>query len=243
VFPIFWSSLKIGGVDYGLEQLNKAIATGMSGLTDVAAITDYVYLTGAMAGFVNEHRDRMKKWKILETEEEHRVDFGEYEYAFKPDLVIEEQGEIALVDTKFVYEFYDPSYMELAPQLPRYAGALRSNGINVRKAYYAFIRTRKVKGEGEGSRYKLATVRLNNDKIKNSFRDLHNTALEIIDKKQSLSVADWRNATRRTTDKSTCKYCWFQELCVAEFNGSDGKLIRHTSYETSTYGYEEKEDD
>jgi hypothetical protein len=161
---------------------------------------------------------------------------GDYEYAFKPDLVIREAGVVTVVDYKFVYDFYDDDMLHLIPQIPRYIGALRALEIPAIGGLYFFLRYRNVKGLGEGNRFKLHPTKPSTERIKNGFRDLDLRAREILlTKRNNLQGT-------RIGNQMICKSCSFKDLCVAELNGSDGKILRATEYTESTYGYVQTEE-
>lgn len=226
----------------------KRTGSFTSSLTDVTAeaadrmnpdnIPKIAYLISTITSFLLTHRERIEKWTLLHIEETFKLDLGYFIYAFTPDLIIKENGVIVVLDWKFVYDFYDDTMVDLSPQLPRYIGALRALDIPVARGLYAFLRYRNVKDEGEGNRFKLQDIAPTNTRINNSFTDLTLSVKPVAAKKE-MSLADWSLSTRRAGNQTVCKSCDFKTLCVAELNGSDGKLIRHTQFERSTYGYEE----
>jgi hypothetical protein len=194
------------------------------------------YLSQVMVAALNFYRDRIENWKIISVEEEYRLDLPDFTYVWKPDLLVVENGSTVLIDYKYVYDMYDDEMTQLMPQIPRYLGAHRASGLYVTKGYYFFLRHRNIKAEGENNRYRLVPISPSAERIKTSFRELVHSATGIAAKK-SLSIVEWRDSTRRVGNQMVCKSCSFKDLCVAELNGSDGKILRMTEYEPSTYGY------
>jgi CRISPR/Cas system-associated exonuclease Cas4 (RecB family) len=129
--------------------------------------------------------------------------------------------------------------MALLPQIPRYVGAARALGMSVREGMYGFIRYRKLNNESD--KYKIVPQSFTSKRVQNSFKDLINSGKEILEFK-SLSLEEWKDNTSRVANNLVCKSCSFRELCVAELNGSDGKVIREVDFEVNTrYGYVEGE--
>ena len=196
-----------------------------------------VYLLQTIQGFFNHHRQRIERWTVVHVEETFRLELQDFIYAFTPDIIVEENGQLVVVDWKFVYDFYDQEFIDMAPQIPRYVGALRALGIHVSHGWYAFLRYRNIKEDGEGNRFKLQECKPNGARVQNSFKDLI-LSVKPISLQKELNLIQWKDNSRRTADQKICsKMCDFKQLCSAELNGSDGILIRQMSYEKSDYGY------
>ncbi len=195
------------------------------------------YLLLTMQGFFAFYRERIERWEIVYIEKTFKLETSDFIYAFTPDAIVRENGQLVLIDWKFVYDFYDADMIDLMPQIPRYIGALRALGEHVSHGYYAFLRYRNIKAEGENNRFLLHKTNPGNDRVKNSFRDLI-LSVEPISKFKAMPLDVWAVNVRRTAEQKVCtKMCNFKSLCVAELNGSDGKLIRQMNYEASSYGY------
>lgn len=196
------------------------------------------YLLNTMNGFLEFYKERILRWEIIEVEVTHKLELKDFTYAFTPDLIVRENGVLVLIDYKFTYDFYPEYMLQLSPQIPRYMGALRALGIPVEKGAYAFLRYRSLKSDGEGVRYKLEPCTPSYERMQNSFRDLI-LNVEPVAALRALPLEEWSQKVRRVGMPQICKYCSFKSLCVAELNGSDGKIIRATEYQRSTYGYVE----
>jgi hypothetical protein len=192
-------------------------------------------------GFVEWYEDRISGWIIETVEAEYMLDFPDFTYAFTVDACIyDTDGQKKFVDWKFTYDFYDADFMSLAPQLPRYVGAARALGLNVRDGMYGFIRYRKLNNESD--KYLLAPLRLSTPRIQNAFRDLVNASERMLDLR-SLEVGEWETKVSRNANQTVCRSCPFKSLCAVEANGGDGKMERKFNYEVNTrYGYAVEED-
>jgi hypothetical protein len=56
-------------------------------------------------GFLTFYKDRILSWDILEVEVTHRLDCGDFDFAFTVDALIREDGRVKVIDWKFIYEF------------------------------------------------------------------------------------------------------------------------------------------
>jgi len=220
------------------DIMNLAISSQISASPKVFETLTYLLTT--INSFLDWYKDRILSWDILEVEKEYRLDCGDFEYAFKIDVLVRENGRLKVVDWKFVYDFYDDIMCDLAPQIPRYIGALRALGIPVFGGYYAFLRYRNIKEDGEGNRYMLRPINPTTERVQNSFKDIIRSVEPIVAKKR-LPLEVWHQSVRRAANTMICKSCSFRDLCVAELNGSDGKVLRYAEFEASTYGYSTSE--
>jgi hypothetical protein len=200
---------------------------------NVKVIHDLVRIT---RGWLEHFQDKITQWKILEVEQEKQLDMGDFIFAFKTDLVVNDRGYRDIIDYKFVYDFYEGDMLTLLPQIPRYTGAERAMGYPTRSGKYAFIRYRNLKSPGPDDLYRLANIDMSTPRIQNAFRDVANAAERINELKQ-LPLQEWEKKTTRVADVWICRACPFKDLCAAELNGSDGRLMRMTEYEPSKYGY------
>ena len=80
---------------------------------------------------------------LLEYDEETNSRFR-----FVIDLIVEDpEGKIAIVDHKFLYDFYGSDVAAIQGQVPKYIGALRGLGYKAHYGIYNMLRTRKIRGE------------------------------------------------------------------------------------------------
>lgn len=172
-------------------------------------------------------------WKIIAAEVQYRVQFTEtLVYPFKFDLLVEVNGEIWLVDHKFLYDFYTQQMINIFPQMPKYIFGLRQHGINARGAIYNMLRTRKVNKVED--RFKQMTTKPNEFRIKEAIAEQMLNMRKI-----EANVANEKYRPMRTANKMNCGNCGFADLCEAEARGDSTKLMREHFYEPNDYGYED----
>lgn len=174
-------------------------------------------------------------WKIVEVEREFRMEIEPgLIYPFKVDAIVEIRGELVIIDHKFVADPYSTEVIRLMPQVPRYIGALRQMGIDIRYGKYNFIRTRKLTTM---SAYSEEPITPNNDRIYNSFMELVQQMRKIRDLK--LLPQERRPIPIRTVNKMNCGHCGFNELCGLELEGRDSTKLREVAFIPNTYGYKD----
>lgn len=166
-------------------------------------------------------------WKILAVEQEFRIAISEtLVYACKVDAIVEINGDIVLVDHKFVYDPYDQAVIDLMPQLPKYMGAMRNNGVPVKYALYNMIRTRNTTKD----LYTIKPTYPNNHRIKTAM-------LEQIEVMKRIEAGT--PMPIHTANKMNCGNCQFKDLCAMELRGEDSTLFRENFFKPNTYGYED----
>jgi hypothetical protein len=179
-------------------------------------------------------------WKIVAVEKEFRLSIGDdLVYPFKVDAIVEIRGELVLVDHKFVFDTYDDNTIHLMPQMPRYIGALRMMGIDVRYGIYNFLRTRKLKVELD--QYSQEVNKVTDARIRHSMLE------QVQEMRKIQALKDMPESERpilvRTVNKMNCAHCGFVELCRQELEtGKVALFMRRTQFEPNTYGYKELTD-
>lgn len=174
-------------------------------------------------------------WKIVAAEVQYRVQLTEtLVYPFKFDLLVEIDGEMVLVDHKFLYDFYTQQMLDIFPQMPKYIFGLRSHGINARYAIYNMLRTRKVNNIED--RFCQRRTEPNEFRIQEAMRE------QLISMKNIQRIKhdpDW--FPLRTANKMNCGHCGFADLCEVEARGdkTSANLMRSAFYEPNEYGYED----
>ena len=168
-------------------------------------------------------------WKIVAVEIEVRLAISEtLVYPCKVDLVVEINGELVLVDHKFLYDFYTQTLIDIFPQMPRYMVNLTANGLPVKYAIYNMVRTRKVNNIED--RFSQLQTRPNKHRLKQAIT-------EQIEGMKRIERADL--VPMHTANKMNCGNCQFADLCSAELRGEDTKLMREHFFVPNTYGYED----
>lgn len=224
------------GLNYldSLETMNEFLESHAGDACNYAVLADVTRLTNGWLGYFQE---RIANWKVLFVEHEFWLNIDStIRYPFKPDLVIEEDGQAKVVDYKFQYDFFTADEISLFPQLLKYAGALRAIGIPIKSGIYAELRYRQMKDMSGSNIYRITPVTFNMDRMRRTWYEQVEATLRVA-RRKDLELAEAKNSALRTVSKATCKACSFKALCIAELQGSDGNIIRQTEYTTNTYGY------
>lgn len=174
-----------------------------------------------------------------------RIIAVEYEYCFEVnddfkipgfiDLVAEDLlGNVWVIDYKFSYDFFSEIVKEELPQLPRYIAALRVSGMQVDKAGYVEIRTRKLKNNDPGMVFRFEEVPVSDARVKRTFKEQMIIGQRITDR-HNLGVEEWHDTAIRTANKMSCEHCPFIDLCVAELNENPhAQLIMDAEFQQKT---------
>jgi len=231
MFEVFFKSLKEGLPTAEAKQL-ALMNPELMQLYPMVAV-------GEALGWVSFWIDNIWPtlgWKVVAVEQKYEIQVGEgLKYPFKFDLLIEYKGELVLVDHKFTYDAYSEDVCRILPQMPRYAGAMRKLGINVRSGIYNFIRTRPLKNPMD--RYKQEPVKFGDTRVMNSIKELVQEMKTI--KELEETPIERRRLSIRTANKMNCDHCGFKELCARELEGKDTTILRKLEFEENSYGYVE----
>ena len=168
-----------------------------------------------------------------------RMEFvnGTFVYPFKPDVIMSDAaGNLWIWDHKFVYNFYDESMMKLLPQLPKYIGALRANGMYIKGGYYNQLRWREVKDLDKHVTHDKVVP--TDKRVENAFRQQYAVTVEIAERKLAAAKGEEPPFTR-VQSTMVCKSCSFKYLCAADLNGEDTTLMRKVEFRSNSYGYTE----
>jgi len=90
-------------------------------------------------------------WLVKGVEQEFLLEYDpdtQSRFRFVIDLILEDpEGRTAIVDHKFIFDFYGPDAAAIQGQVPKYIGALRGLGHKAHYGIYNMLRTRKIRGE------------------------------------------------------------------------------------------------
>jgi len=207
-------------VEEGYEDADRRAT-----LHDLLFNEDYGYFANEF--FVN------RGWRVLGVESEFNLlydDDTQASYPFVVDLIVQDpDGNYAVIDHKFVYDFYTPEQTDLQPQIPKYIGALRALGHEVSYGAYNMLRTRKLKQPTPESTNYLMLLKPNNDRIVNTFMEQLGVAAEIQALKE-LPLEEQDKRAYRTANKMVCQSCSFRDLCSTELMGGNVELMKKTEY-------------
>lgn len=180
-------------------------------------------------------------WEIVAVEREADLPLTDrYNYVLRFDLLvrIRSTGKLALVDHKFVYNFWTADEMAMSPQFPKYMATLRANGVEVDHCILNEIRHRKLKsGIHEFRRTRITPSR---DKMRNGLKEQIAVSEGIANFRELSTVAAFETSIPVRQSYGACKYCMVKALCLSEFDGGD---ITHASnldfqdHDKFGYGY------
>lgn len=241
VLEIFFKNLKAGSsYDVAAKAAKDWITLeSIKPNANLAMIADVMRLVDV---FLDYWRSRILSWNIVHVEDEFWLNVSDrIRFPFKPDLIIKEEGILTVVDYKFVYDFYNDATVNILGQIPKYVGALRAIGIPIKKGLYAQLRHRKMKDMSAPNIMRMDQVPLGNIRVMRTFKEQIATTERIAAYKE-LTLEEWSDRAIRVANNMVCKSCSFRDLCIAELNGSDGKLMRRVDFESNTYGYHEAEE-
>lgn len=151
-------------------------------------------------------------------------------YPFVIDLLVEDPSkELAVVDHKFVWDFYTANDTDIQPQIPKYIGALRALNLPVKLGYYNMIRTRKIKVPTLEQSLRLEPIRPRPARVVGTFEEQVGAAQEVqAFKSLPLEVQSARSF--RVANKMVCQSCSFRSICEAELNGDNTALVLRSEY-------------
>lgn len=204
---------------------------------------ELVMMTQFLCRRYMDHHKGWPEWIILGTEE--RLDLSITEQIGLPiryDLYVEEiaTGMKRVVDYKFTYNFWYPHEHDLNPQMPKYIGVMRANGLQVDGGYLEQIRTREIKGYDPKKLWHRTRYDPTVKKIRSVLQQHVGASLEI-QQHQSLPPAQrWSQALPVLNKYGVCKLCNFKDLCASMNEGvpfSDLAVTIRENYTENTYGY------
>jgi hypothetical protein len=241
-----------------LEAYYKTLQTtkdpDQARLSGFARLAEYIRVPGIDLGLLSDLQELCARYfdyaptldetfEILYVEEEFRLNItDEIEYPYKPDLIVKDKatGRIYVIDHKFLYNFYQVDDMKISPQLAKYMGALRANGINVHSGLYNMLRWRKVKDISPEASFKREGVKITNTRIAITFRE-QVEAMEQIGALKVMPLRDWEKIVLRTASSFNCKNCSFLNLCTLDLDGQDTTMAEKYDYVPNTYHYDQVE--
>lgn len=174
-----------------------------------------------------------KGWEILAVEKEFALQYddeNELRYPFVVDIIARDpDGKVAVIDHKFVYDFYNYEASLMQPQIPKYIGALRALNHKVDYGAYNMIRTRKMKEQSFDTMVSWLDVKPEPYRVQQVFKEQIAVAAEIQNIKAC--TPDEQDAgAYRVANKMVCQSCSFLDICRTELVGGNGKLMMKTEY-------------
>lgn len=175
--------------------------------------------------------DDATKYKIVAVEEVYTapmdsdINFGIILDVLAEKITGEHRGSFDIIDHKFVDNFKSLEDLRIDGQQPKYWKTLDLNGIPVKNALFNQIRYRKMKDPSDDMLFRRSPILSTTKAISNIWDEATNTADEIY--AESVSGV---HRTRRTLSQVTCKWCFFQKLCMTELAGEDSTILRQIEY-------------
>lgn len=206
-----------------MQVLMQHMLSDVKNATTAMETLQYFFVANPFAG-----------WDILHVEQERYLEVNDtLKFPYIPDLIARDlEGNICLIDNKFMGQFLSQRDAELMSQLPKYAAALRVLGIFVDKIMYNVLKTysyAKAQDNNAESRHLLLNVPFTEARLKETMRE-QLTASEEIQFLKSLPIEQWRARAYRAQNKTVCNNCSFRSLCVAELNDYNPQLVLKSEF-------------
>lgn len=172
-------------------------------------------------------------FKVLAVETTYSAELnGDLQFGIILDCVLEMttgafRGYVNIVDHKFVNNFLTPDDLRLNAQQPKYTKVARLNDLPIKDAIFNQIRYRKMKSPSPTDLFRRSPLLSNEVAIDTVWKEARETAVEIYE--QNMGIASINH--RRRQSYSSCKYCFFKDLCMAELNGQDTTIMRKAQYQ------------
>lgn len=172
-----------------------------------------------------------KDYKILAVEKEFMVELsGDLHYPMIPDLIVQDmRRKVAVVDFKFIYDFYRPDVLSVLPQIPKYMAGLRILGKPADYGMYAMMRYRNLKNPEPNDIIRLSEIYPSDTRVTRTFEEQIVMTEKVMEFKNMTPEEQSARATR-VGNKMVCESCSFKRLCSAELNGEDTDLILRSQF-------------
>lgn len=182
---------------------------------------------------------RVEDIRVLGVEQTFKVPIdADNELAFTVDLLVEFvkgpfKGEVAPLDFKWTYNFWNDNEKKIHPQFPKYVWGLRELGYPVNRAIIDMIRYRE-DAVVPFRRDNVPITRLRADMV----MEEHLKAQKQVSTLTRMPVREYDQiATSRYNRKNCGDYCEFFQLCDMRLSGKDTTKTQATFYKGREYGY------
>jgi len=237
VLQAYYSALQSGASKSAAIQVAKSVMQTYGNSADFDLVFE---LSAILDNYWNMVDD--SDWEILGVENQHELDLGwGANYVMRYDLLvrIKSLNQIAIVDHKFVYDFWSNDDVALSPQFPKYMACLRGLGIDVKRCILNQLRYRPIKKENQtvdklfNRAVQIPTVA----KMQNALMEQRNATMEILAHRE-LPIERRMEKTSANRNKITCRGCSVKELCLSQYDGGDVSYLIDTQFEVNEqYGY------
>lgn len=182
--------------------------------------------------------------EILAVEKSYEVPVNDsYLYGMRLDALMRlKDGRIAVVDHKFVWDFYTQDVVDMNAQLPKYIGTVRFNGVRADLGILNQIRYRQKKGGNtDEETFRRTPVNPTNNAIRTTMSEQFRVSERIMARRAMTPEAQDVEAVR-TMNQITCKNCSFLSLCLADLNGYDTTNLIQQDFQPNSYNYNKEAD-
>lgn len=186
------------------------------------------------------NNSNQRQWIILQVEKYYDLDLvDDFDYAGRLDLIARIDGRVVIIDHKFVYNFWTQDKLDLNPQLPKYVGILRNNGIKIDEVMVNQIRYRPKKRPPfytDEEMFKYSFYVPTPAEVNNHLKEQIQVSREIVEWRSKPIEERARLATRILNDM-VCTSCPVKSLCIMGLKGLDIKNEIAAFYQPNTYDY------
>jgi hypothetical protein len=186
------------------------------------------------------YNSNQHEWIILQVEKYYELDLTEdFTYVARLDLVARIDGMVTIVDHKFVYNFWTQDSLDLSPQLPKYAGIMKNNGIRVDRVMVNQIRYRPKKRPPfytDKEMFKYSFYVPTPAEIHNHFKEQILISKDVAAWRE-MSLEDREFKATRVLNDMVCKSCPVKSLCIQGLKGINIRNEIEAAYQPNTYDY------
>lgn len=226
-----------------MKLAEAAIGAAVKGDAEMSQM--YADLGTRLKEYFEYYRSDMEDWEILyvESKVEATDDNIGWGIVGRLDMIIRYRrgplvGQLAVVDHKFVYNFWNDKVLAMSPQATNYPKAVRIMFPGEKVAHFLAneIRYRM----NADTKFRRTPIEYSPIKNKNVARN-HAILARRINRYAAMDREEVAQQLSRTMSRTSCEYCKFHDLCDAELQGTDTRKMEEVFYRPNTYGY--KDDD
>lgn len=248
LLAVFYKTIQSGGSKTQAYQATMRYLTSLFMSMPDDEHENLAYLQVLLKRYI-EQETYSEHSEILAVEEFFCVPItDEFWYGLRLDLLIQHTkgrvaGEIELIDHKFTYDFYTVDSLKLIPQMPKYVGAVRYNGIRVKDATINQLRTRfslnQLNEKSDEDLFRRQPVGVTDTRIKTSFSQQIKVSQKIIEH-QKMSLEDQFEEAIPILNKMVCGNCPYKSPCQLMEEGADVNQYLELEFKPRSYGYNEE---
>jgi len=178
-------------------------------------------LTFTLDAYFRHFESEATELEVLGVEQEFFVRVNDnYSLPFVIDLIVRTSQGIEAWDHKFVYDFFNPTLVDLSPQLPLYYAGLKLLGYPPLTVKYNELRYRVTKEAKAdiASRFNRVAPTLSPSRVLITMEE-HIKVGERIYYLRSLGIDEWEKKIVRAKNNTACRNCDFSKICIGELNG------------------------